>query len=380
MPRRFRISYPVTEGVASGLSRYPNIAARLSLSGVDRSELEIIRVLGNLHYEGLTSLAALVDGDLPLAGPIGVRLLQAKDPFEFAQSLAELYLFHHLRQHLGERVVPSDLPPNRQQPDIEVRLGDSLIRIEVYTPIDFIGFQLFDRYVRQVLKYLEVERGYSLRVTVDPAEERFTPNTEHLSHALRMGSQEDVHAWLHEFAVSAQGWLGAESPEPMREFVAPGGEMLLRVELLETHEEPEVRDISVLGGTRSTDTRLFFEVGTAADTARSQWGRKIRDKLFQRQCGPSSPETARILVVNFSMADTGWPDFICGERFTERFAGSIRCIVGAEIPYDAIVPAQLGPGSYFGKVAIIDAAKEGVISRFLDSVNMSLMHHGGMQR
>jgi hypothetical protein len=108
---------------------------------------------------------------------------------------------------------------------------------------------------------------------------------------------------------------------------------------------------SIIGATQSTDTRLFFEVGTPEDTAKSQWGKKLKDKKLKRQqCGELAEGVLRMLLVNFAMADRGWPHFISGEKFGARwraFLGSSRltfdCFACLRIHTKAVAPepAQL---------------------------------------
>ena len=61
------IRYPITSEVRNALQRFPRIAEeiRSKLLGSGRSELEIVRLLGNTHYKHIEALLAFVDNNLP---------------------------------------------------------------------------------------------------------------------------------------------------------------------------------------------------------------------------------------------------------------------------------------------------------------------------
>ncbi len=124
-------------------------------------------------------------------------------------------------------------------------------------------------------------------------------------------------------------------------------------------DDPGVRMVTVIPATRSTDTRLFFECGTPQDTAKSQWGRNLKNKLAKRQAGPPMPNTVRMLVVDFAHADTAWPDFICWPAIGDRLAGTVKLLqsaIGSPVPYDVLLPAQLGFNCCFGSPIWMEAS------------------------
>ena len=90
------ICYPITARVHTALARYPNIGRLLSLPDSGRSELEIVRLLDNTHYEHVESLLGFIDRVVPIGEPICRKLVKQTDRFQLSQVTAELYLFAQL--------------------------------------------------------------------------------------------------------------------------------------------------------------------------------------------------------------------------------------------------------------------------------------------
>ncbi len=114
----FRLSYPVTPEVKAALARFPEIAKIVQASMMDRSELEIVRLLGNMHYSHLDRLLTFIENELPGSGEIGSRAMKQRDPFQSRESLAEFFLFAHLRRHLGMDVRPAVFLKSAAGPEI----------------------------------------------------------------------------------------------------------------------------------------------------------------------------------------------------------------------------------------------------------------------
>ncbi len=161
------ISYPITEEARQALSGLPLLSAAFKLPQSERSKHEIVRLLSNTHYDHIQHLLEFIEKWLLPSGPIGNKIIKAKHPFSFAQSISELYLFAHLHERLGtiEATESNGAPVC---PDIKIEFEDFTVKIEIYTPVDLMGFQLFQYYVPSILKYVNVSRGYHLKVEIQP--------------------------------------------------------------------------------------------------------------------------------------------------------------------------------------------------------------------
>ena len=348
------IRYPITSEVRNALQRFPRIAEeiRSKLPGSGRSDLEIVRWLGNTHYEHIEAFLAFVDNNLPASGSIGKRVLKQTDSLQFHRALSEFGLLAHLQNAAGvENAQPASAPPGTKHGDIDLTAGSSQVRVEVYCPADFFGYQLVGRYLPMMFKYLEVDAGFEITLRLKHKDENY--GSWNPFFAYDIGNETDVHRWLDSLNAEAKQWIMDAKAGDYLQFQGPIESLLLSVTLEHKDENPDCRLVSFLPPGQSSDTRLFFEMDTPEGTARSQWGPKLLDKLQQRQCGTSSSEFLRLLVVDFSLTDTGWPDFICCPNIAERLAATLDLLVdeaGPPLPYDAVLPAQLSRECGFGKI------------------------------
>src|SRR5262245_39409013 len=95
----FRLSYPITPKVVTALARFPEVGKAVPIPCSGRSELEIVRLLLNADAPAINWLLSFINAWLPAWG--ATDLVKQKDPFQFRRLLAELFLFAHLRTHLG---------------------------------------------------------------------------------------------------------------------------------------------------------------------------------------------------------------------------------------------------------------------------------------
>lgn len=117
----FRLTYPIAAEVGAALERFPAIAHSLALPGSGRSELEIVRLLGNTHYTHIDTLLGRIEKELEESVELAAHVLKQRDPFQFNESLAELFLFSHLRQRLANGVRPAaSLRASDKKPEMEV--------------------------------------------------------------------------------------------------------------------------------------------------------------------------------------------------------------------------------------------------------------------
>ena len=367
----FRLSYPVTAEVTTALARFPEIGRTVTIPPAGRSDLEIVRMLGNTHYAHLDRLLAFIEHELPGADEIGARAVKQRDPFQFREALAELFLFAHLRSRLGVEVRPAVFPKNARGPEIEVARQDLVARIEVYSPIDLMGYQLVTEHLPMLFKYLEVNRGFTVEVSVEPVDN----STKRLFYPQTLPDEHDVLAWLAAIGERALRLLGRPvvGPGEHMSLPGPGGTTKVRVRVRDVNRDPEVRQVVFTSGTRGTDARLLFEIGTAPQIARSAWGEKLKKKMRRRQAGPPTAGVLRVLIVNFAQAETGWPDFFMWPQIATRLEQTVRLLANeltSGLPYDLVLPANLGITSEFGVPIWLDASFHGPATAFMRSAGI----------
>jgi hypothetical protein len=79
------VSYPIDENVKSQLRQLPELAKRISLSEPYRSKLEIVRVLGNAHYERIRKLLEFLEQSGSTMGWLVDEVLIRLIPCNFAE-------------------------------------------------------------------------------------------------------------------------------------------------------------------------------------------------------------------------------------------------------------------------------------------------------
>lgn len=348
----YRIFYPINANIIESLNRYDNIKEHLDLPSDGKSDLEIVRLLDNQHYLHIKKLTQFINELLPKATEIASKIIKAKDPFELEQYLAELYLYNHLYKKLRENVKPKHKKGIQKIWDISTSINKSEVRIEIFTPIELASYQNYKTSIRILLKFMDLPFGYDLHVQVNISKSTNGYNPQDLYYSQQFGSIEEVHVWLKNFHDSVKNWLQNVDMSNQKStgmvISGPGGNLEVRLTINELSNDPNNREISIIWPTSSSDTELFFSVGEVEDWARWEWGRKIKKKMFDQQCGPTNSNYIRILVINFALADSGWPNFISEESFTTNFESLIRFLVNQENPYDIVIPAQLNLSCCFG--------------------------------
>jgi hypothetical protein len=253
------------------------------------------------------------------------------------------------------------------------RWGCLEVPIEVYCPVDFMGFQLVENYTSTLLKYLEVNRGFELEVELRPtAEFDFYFLYYDFYFPYWFDEEQEMRRWLRMLANEARAWLNADDVRSPLIVKGPNEKWFLKVRADALFTDPRNRLIRMSTATRSTDSRLFFEIGTAKDTACSPWGKKLKRKLEKRQCGDPASDRLRILVVDFRLAETGDAGFICWPKIAARMKEVVHLLARSLCnPYDVVVPAKLGFDCGFAPAIWLtcDAAAAG--SGFLEAAGLA---------
>lgn len=370
---RLQITYPITQHVRDALHSFPDIEKIVQLPQEARSSLEIVRVLGNTHCKRVVDFLAFIERTVLDAGQLGRDLLKQNDLFQFYQHLALLFLFSHLQKQLGSAVTAAKAKTiSSKTPDISVAWNDLDVRIEVFCPVDFFGFQLVEYYLSHLLIYLDLDRGYQVDVKLGPIDK-----IEHNSYfTYNFGDETQIRCWLSKLATDVRIWLAGCKEHERRVFEGPSGTTWgAEIRVLALHDDPHNRCVGKSTATHSTDTWWYFEECTLTNTLNSEWGKKLKGKLARRQCGDPTQDRLRVLVVDFSLADAADKDFICRPKVGDRMAEVMQHLakeLGPPIPFDVVLPAQLDFECGFAPgISLNDAAAvEGM--RFLESAGLTV--------
>ena len=366
------LSYPINDNVRETLNRFPNLASlvRDKIPGSGRSKREIVRLLGNTHYPNIEQTLTLLNECLPSSGSIGNRIVQQTDQFQLEHALAEFFLLVHFQNVQGVQACASvQKQANLKNHDIDLIIDQSRVRVEVYSRVDFFGTQLLEQMVPSLFKYLDVEKDFNINLRIE-----IETSVKDEIHAYGMGEEDTVRKWLKQLKPEAERWVMNADPGHRKRFDGPTDQIWwLNAELKDVFNNPEPRQVICHFPSQSIDTRLFFEVGEPEDTAESQWGQRLLKKLKRRQCGKPDSSYLRLLVVNFSLADTAFPDFICWPNFEERLEETLRLLLkraGSPLPYDCVLPARLAPKCCFGRVIALGSGNTEEIKRLVEATSL----------
>ena len=345
--------YPITEDVHDAMRCFPAIADAITIPYSGRSELEIVHLLNNTNCGNILQLLQFLNDHLPSSGNIGKHIAQATEYFKFSQALAEFYLLVHLQGCSAEVQAKASIAKSLSEKhyDIDLTTNGLNAHVEIYCPVDFYGYQLAEQQIRKIFKYLDVNMGFDINL-------RLVTSETLGSYVYEFGKNEKtIQEWLTSLGREAKQWLKNARAGNCQQFRGPTEKICLSAILDKVHERKEQRNVVLDTPTKSTDSRLFFEVDKPEDTAASQWGKKLVRKLKKRQCGDPDPNCLRMLVIDFLLADTSFRDFICWENFTERFSRTLRLLAakaGPPLPYDAVLPARLSEECCFGRIVTLD--------------------------
>ena len=343
-----QMRYLVTAEAYGALNKYKWLGTAYSLGPVgSRDDREVTRLLFNTHYPHIERLLDLLDRYGAKAGNIAATILQTNDGMNLERTMAELFLFAYLESHLGGCVQPAIATSTNRVPDIVVDSTDKKVLIEVFSPTDSYGYQVFERYVSSVLKNLPPDIGYTIRLD-QQANDPYYP--------LDFPNYKIVYKWLQDFEIAIIPWIQASKRGDCFVVSGPADILRLSVTVKEIHSDSSNRCIESNQPTRSTDTKLYFEHFDPVAAAKSPWLRKIHDKLAALQAGPPSEEVLRLLALNFRLTDT--PDF--GFLKHPRLSANLEMFIRAAAhgitpfpPYDCIIPCVLDFDCGFAKPTIL---------------------------
>ncbi|HEY2972153.1 MAG TPA: hypothetical protein VGJ48_06545 [Pyrinomonadaceae bacterium] len=323
------------------------------------------RLLINTHNPRIERLLDLLDRYGAKAGNIAATILQTNDGMNLERTLAELFLFAHLESRLGGCVQPTIATSTSRVPDIVVNLTDKKVLIEVFSPSDSYGYQVFERYVGSVLKNLPLNIGYTIRLD----QQAYDPN-----YPLDFPEYKIVYKWLQDFEIAITPWIQVAKHGDCFVVGGPAEILRLSVTVKEIHSDFSIRCIESNEPTRSTETKLHFEHFDPILATKSPWFRKIHDKLAGLQAGPPSEEVLRLLALNFRLTDASDFDFLKQPRITANLEMLIRAAahgITPFLPYDCMIPCALDFDCGFAKPVILANQDSHFISEIISRLQMN---------
>ena len=357
--------YPVNAAVQDELNRFPAIKERLilALDGKSQSDLEVVRLLCNVHEHG--QLLDFINENLESSGEIGMQLLSQADPLRLVQLLSELFLLKFLGSWDGVNANAA-VSGSGKHHDIDLEFEEIQARIEVFSPVEHYGLHFVKLYSTPVFRWSVCPRGFYVSVElVEP--------TQLGCHAHQItNSDRDLRPWLKHLEREVENWLATAMEEDVWIFDGVDQTFQLKATLRAVYDNPERRCVEFAEPGRSNDIRLFFEM-KPEDTACSQVGSKIRTKLDKRQCGAPAPDYLRILILNFSLADDSSNDWFCWPAIARQMDHTVKILaeeVGSPLPFDVVMPARLGYECCFGEAVILDQAREEQIRRLMAATGL----------
>jgi hypothetical protein len=360
------ITYKITEISKNAIEEFPWIKSNFTLGELgSRDDREITRLLENTHYSHITKTLEQIDKYGSQSGEIGELILVCNDNLGFSRLLAELSLFIHLHDKLRSNVTTIRRVQKQKSPDLSVKFDDNEYLIEVYSPMDYYGYQTFSRLLTSCIKNLVIDTGFNISIVSDAQRSGYTYDFPQFR---------DVYDWLDQFGKNFIKWLKAAKVGDAYNADSPAGSVKLKIQVKSMEENPEIRSISWIEATRSTDTILYFRIDDPANFAETQWGIKIKDKLQQQQAGEPRDKVMRILAINFALAETSDLSFLNDLEYHSNFDKYIKFLasdINPYPPYDVVLPCELRFECGFAKPINLSSLSYNSIENSLSKICMN---------
>jgi hypothetical protein len=345
------------------LQDFKNLAAIIGPLRKGMDARHITRLLAAAHYPRVHLLLQFLDGRAAAWPTVLQKLLQQTSETQFRQTLAELHLLSHLNKQNGTDAKPKIVTKNLKHYDIDATAAGVAAKIEIYSPSDFVGMQLFDGQISPLFKFLEVPIGFHIELTLDPV------IRGNANYASGVSTESQVERWLQRIREEAETWINASTPIGVsKTWDGPNKSVRLTAKIRKISENGADRLVTYVTGTRSTESRFVFDHGDPLQVRRSSWGKKIFEKMSDRQCGEYEQGAVRLLMIDFSGLDTSSPDFFRTTRMGifSRIESALQIAsadAGAPLPYDGILlawvddPLVLAPAIELHPHAAVDLQK-----------------------
>lgn len=362
-----KLIYRITRGVKDAIDKFEWIKSNYHIGQLgDFDERELTRLLDNTHYPHIEKLLNFINTYGSASGEIGKELLTCNDNLNLPRTLSELYLFSHIQNNVHFSI--SSIHPTRPNinTDFLVTNSDTNIYIEVYTPMDFYGFQYFFINLMSLLKYLPIDIGYAIQIR---------GCSSNLYHAYEFPTEfREIDKWLYQFQDSIIIWLNDSAVGDTFKISSPNKAVELSFLLKYLFPNYDERLITNGEPTRSSDTRLFFENQNAQTMAKSQWGLKIFNKMNKQQAGYPDKDIIRILLINFMLSDTADTSFLNEQRYSDninRLVTHLAKQIEPYPPYDIVIPCNLGLECGFAHPIILSDHSPSFVNQILSNTSFN---------
>ncbi|MBL7085577.1 MAG: hypothetical protein ISS28_00550 [Candidatus Cloacimonetes bacterium] len=331
------ISYTITELILKNIEKYDWLKANFTIGKIgDTDDREIVRLLENTHCPNIVQCLHIINKYGERSDEIVENILNCNDSLSFRRYLSELFLFAYLVEKLNDNVKSIRRIKDRKTPDISIKANDLEFLIEIYTPMDFYGYQIFSKSITQKLKNLDIDHGFEIITKLE---------SNNFFYAFDFPNFRDVYNWIDNYEKEILIFLQSAKVGGSFERKLFSESIIFTTKLNKIYKDKNVRSIVSNESTRSNDTKLYFEIDDPKKFAVSQWGEKIKDKLQRSQAGYKQDGVIRILVINFSHSDTSDISFFNNKRYYDNLVNDINFLV-SDIrpypPYDLVLPCELG--------------------------------------
>lgn len=362
-----RIEYKVTEISKKSIEKFPWIKSNFRLGELgSRDDREITRLLENIHYPHIMKTLEQIDKYGKQSGEIGESILLCNDTLVLPRLLAELSLFIHLYNKLESNVNAIRRVKHQKSPDISVKFDDYEYFIEVYSPMDYYGYQVFSRLLTSCLKNLPIDIGFKIFIDSE---------TENFGYTYDFPQFRDIYNWLERFRNSFLKWIKTAKVGDTYITNSPATSVKLKIRVNSIEENPEIRSISFGQATRSTDTILYFRIDDPAKFAETEWGIKIKDKLQKQQAGEPRDKVIRILAINFNLVEASDLSFLMNSEYQANLDKHIKHLasdIKPYPPYDVVLPCVLSFECGFAKPINLSRYSEKFIDDALAKIYLNI--------
>lgn len=161
------INFPINYKI---IENYPSIRSYFTKDLKNKfSQKQIFRLLDNVeNYKHIKNLVAFLEGLLSNEEfkEFVFKKIRTKDYLTFSNNLKELFLLDYLLINKF-KVIPFDIKKGKESvPEFYVeKLSDKLL-IELYSPIELYGFEIFLRELQTSIKYFHKELGFNCSLEI----------------------------------------------------------------------------------------------------------------------------------------------------------------------------------------------------------------------